>query len=102
MQIDERSLKEIKADIESRMLYLGRIIIARRVSFGLFIFSFIMAMYNILRWSFGTLTIDCRCIVALFWICISIILIILYNNFQILSLSIKQEIFNDKKILSKL
>ena len=102
MQVDERSLKEIKSDIEGRMEYLGKIVIARRISLGLFIFSFAMAMYNILRWSLGTMIIDYRCMVALFWVCISIILIILYNNFQILSLSIKQEIFNDKKILSKL
>lgn len=102
MVIDDRNLKEIQEDIKSRMIILGRVIIFRRVTIAFFLFTFIMGVYNIIKWAISDTTINKNCALAILWISLSIILLLLFNALQGFSLSIKQEIFNDKKILSKL
>ena len=102
MMIDNRSLNEIKEDIKHRMILLGRVTIMRRIILVLFIFTFIMFLYNAIRLIIGTFVIDYRCIVSVLWLGLSIIILLLYNSLQSFSYSLKQSIYNDKKILSKL
>ena len=102
MVVDNRSLKEIKEDIECRMILLGRVIIMKRITLGACIFTFIMFLYNTIRWVINGLNLDARCIIAVLWLGLSILILLLYNAFQSFSYSLKQTIYNDKKILSKL
>ena len=102
MIIDDRSIKEINEDINTRMSLLGRVIIMRRITVIFSIFTFIFSMYNVIKWYISGLNMNERCILSLLWLALSIIGLLLYNALQGFSLSLKQEIFNDKKILSKL
>lgn len=102
MVVDTRSIKEINEDINSRMLLLGRVIIMKRGTLMFFVFTFTMSMYNIIRWVINDLKLGARCGLAILWLLLAIIALLLYNALQGFSLALKQEIFNDKKILSKL
>ena len=102
MIVDNRSVKEIKEDIKSRMLLLGRVVIMRRITLIVFFFTLAMSIYNIVKWYTNNLIINERCIVAILWLLITIISILLYNALQGFSIALKQEIFNDNKILSRL
>jgi membrane protein YdbS with pleckstrin-like domain len=102
MVVDNRSLKEINEDINSRMLLLGRVVIMRRTTIIFFFFMLIMSIYNIIKWFINDLKMDARCGLAILWLLLAVVALLLYNALQGFSLSLKQEIFNDKKILSKL
>ena len=102
MIVDERSIKDIKNDIEKRMICLGKVVIMRKVSIILFIISFILSISNIIKWIMSGLEMNSRCIMIVLWMLFSVIILLFQNALQSFSMSLKQSIYNDNKILSKL
>ena len=103
--MNNRSITEIKEDINSRMKTLGKLIIVRYITCILSITSAIISMYNfvLIFWKVGkendAINVGGLCI--LFMI-ISLVFIALYAIIINICTELKRKIYNDKRILKRL
>lgn len=99
--MDERSYMEIRDDIHDRLLLLGKIIMMRKITYGVIVFCGIFAIYNFIKWYIGNFENLDRAMMVVLWMILLVISVLIQDSMRQFIHSLKCKIKEDQNIINK-